>query len=277
MFLIFQITGASCTLVRMNNKKNIIGIGISGDPDRVFQSVNSYKGSCQLLCYVTPDISIPDKISFKIIVSENPEENLVGDLFKNTIQAGIRGTLPSERTLQAIKEKSGVRDLERVVLLETSYGKKFFLAPVGIDEGWSVSQKISIIEHAKSLCRSFDLPESVSVLSGGRLSDIGRHPVVDRTLADAELVARMTGAVHEGILIEDAIKSSGLIIAPDGINGNLIFRTLLFLGNGRSHGAPILNIGKIFVDTSRVNPDYHYALNLATTLVEGSFLQNSIN
>jgi len=42
---------------------------------------------------------------------------------------------------------------------------------------------------------------------------------------------------------------------------------LLFLGSGLSHGAPVLNIPKIFVDTSRVNPDYQYALNLADNLV----------
>ena len=40
-------------------------------------------------------------------------------------------------------------------------------------------------------------------------------------MADAELVARLGDAVHYEILIEDAIESCGLIIAPDGISGNL--------------------------------------------------------
>ncbi len=85
-------------------------------------------------------------------------------------------------------------------------------------------------------------------------------------MADAELVARITGARHYEILIEDAIAECGLIIAPDGITGNLIFRTLLFVGKGASHGAPVVNIPGIFVDTSRVNPDYSNALNLAASM-----------
>ena len=151
--------------------------------------------------------------------------------------------------------------------METNDGRRFFLAPVGVDEGWSLQQKIMFIEKGRDLCRKFGLNDSVSVLSGGRLGDLGRHSAVDRSLADAELIARVTGAEHSGILIEEAVGKSGLIIAPDGISGNLIFRTLLFLGKGCSHGAPVVNIDKKFVDTSRVNPDYQYALILAGSLI----------
>ena len=31
-----------------------------------------------------------------------------------------------------------------------------------------------------------------------------------------------------------------MLIAPDGISGNLVFRTLHFLGGGKALGAPIL-------------------------------------
>jgi predicted methyltransferase MtxX (methanogen marker protein 4) len=91
---------------------------------------------------------------------------------------------------------------------------------------------------------------------------------VDRTLADAELVARLSGAAHREILIEDAIGTSGMILAPDGISGNLIFRTLVFLGGGRAHGAPVVNIDRIFVDSSRASPDYSNALITASLLVK---------
>jgi predicted methyltransferase MtxX (methanogen marker protein 4) len=87
-------------------------------------------------------------------------------------------------------------------------------------------------------------------------------------MADAELVARRAGAEHCEILIEDAAKTCGLIIAPDGICGNLIFRTLTFLGAGHGHGAPVLNIPVIFVDTSRASPDYTNALSLAAALLD---------
>jgi predicted methyltransferase MtxX (methanogen marker protein 4) len=57
------------------------------------------------------------------------------------------------------------------------------------------------------------------------------------------------------------------VIAPDGITGNLIFRTLALLGGGRGHGAPVVNIDRIFVDTSRASADYTNAIMLAKSLV----------
>jgi predicted methyltransferase MtxX (methanogen marker protein 4) len=87
-------------------------------------------------------------------------------------------------------------------------------------------------------------------------------------MADGELVARLGEAEHCEILIEDAVKTCGLIIAPDGISGNLIFRSLTFLGGGLSHGAPVVNISRIFVDTSRASPNYANALLLAAALLE---------
>jgi predicted methyltransferase MtxX (methanogen marker protein 4) len=87
-------------------------------------------------------------------------------------------------------------------------------------------------------------------------------------MADAELVARLTGAVHAEILIEEVPGQYGMVVAPDGISGNLIFRTLTFLGNGVGHGAPVVNIDKIFVDTSRASADYTNAVMLAKSLAE---------
>jgi len=72
-------------------------------------------------------------------------------------------------------------------------------------------------------------------------------------------------AKNYSILIEDAIKDANLIIAPDGISGNLIFRTLVFLGGGNGFGAPVL-MEKVFVDTSRVKEDSARAIMLASAL-----------
>jgi putative methanogen marker protein 4 len=161
-----------------------------------------------------------------------------------------------------------VQRLERAALLETADGTLFFLAPVGVDEGWEIGEKIELARKAQALAVRLGLRAKIGVLSGGRSGDIGRHPAVDRSLADAELIARMTGGSHYEILIEDAVQDCGVIIAPDGISGNLIFRTLVFLGSGRGHGAPVLNIGRTFVDTSRATPDYANAIRLADILLK---------
>ncbi|MDD1663377.1 MAG: methanogenesis marker protein Mmp4/MtxX, partial [Methanomicrobiales archaeon] len=179
-----------------------------------------------------------------LMVSDQPGESLVRALVDGEIDAAVRGSLPSSTTLRALKDAAGVDHLLRIAILSPPNGKKFLLAPVGVDEGWTVADKLELVERGRELAARLGLGREVAVLSGGRLGDVGRHPAVDRTLADAELVARLSGATHREILLEDAIGTSGMILAPDGISGNLIFRTLVFLGGGRAYGAPVVNIDR---------------------------------
>ncbi|PKL68261.1 MAG: phosphotransacetylase [Methanomicrobiales archaeon HGW-Methanomicrobiales-1] len=247
-----------------------IGIGIAEDPKKVIQSVNSVSGTFEIVCYCSPGTvdkkSAGNRVS--IVEHPHPEQALVDDLMAGRIDAAVRGTLPANATLKALKKAAGVDHLERIALLETVSGKKFLLTPVGVDEGWTVEEKLELIKKGRVIAKKFGLPEKVGILSGGRLGDVGRHPLVDASMADAELLARMGNATHCEILIEDAVETCGLIIAPDGISGNLVFRTLVFLGGGQGHGAPVVNISRIFVDSSRASPNYANTLLLAASLLE---------
>jgi putative methanogen marker protein 4 len=246
----------------------IIGIGIGDNAEKVIESVRKAGLQSSVIVYCRPG-AVPARPSlFSLSESDTPEDRMVRDLMEGRIHAAVRGTLPANDTLKALKCQAGVDHLERAALLETAFGKKFFLAPVGVDEGWTVSDKVGLVAKVREIAVRFGLGDRIGLLSGGRIGDIGRHPVVDKTLADAELVARITGAVHYEICIEDAIGTCGGIIAPEGISGNLIFRTLTFLGSGHGHGAPVLNIDRIFVDTSRASPDYVNALMLAESLLK---------
>jgi len=247
-----------------------IGIGIAEDPDNVIASANTVSGPFETICYCRPGVADKKTTGKNVQVFEcaDPAQTLVDDLVSGKIDAAVRGTLPSNSTLKALKKAMGVDHLERIALLETAQGKKFLLTPVGVDEGWTVAEKLELIKKGRVIAKKFGLPEKTGILSGGRLGDIGRHPQVDASMAEAELVAKLADATHCEILIEDAIETCGLIIAPDGISGNLVFRTLVFLGAGHGHGAPVVNISKIFVDSSRASPNYANALLLAASLLE---------
>ncbi|AGB03313.1 methanogenesis marker protein Mmp4/MtxX [Methanoregula formicica] len=247
-----------------------VGIGIFEDPEKVIESAVAVCTSMEISCYCRPGIvkDKPSERSVHILESAHPEQAMIDDLMNGSIDAAVRGTLPANATLKALKIAEGVDHLERIALLETAGGKKFLLTPVGVDEGWTVPEKLELIKKGKIIAKKFGLPEKTGILSGGRLGDIGRHKQVDASMAEAELVAKLSDSVHCEILIEDAIQTCGLIIAPDGISGNLIFRTLTFLGNGYGHGAPVVNIRRIFVDSSRASPNYANALLLAASLLE---------
>jgi putative methanogen marker protein 4 len=254
----------------MTNPVKTIGIGMGADAENVINSACTAPVPCDIVCYSHPGVATvpPGHSRVRLAESSNPDAALVSDLMTGTIDAAVRGSLPGEITLQMLKAAEGVTHLERVALLETADGKKFMFAPVGIAEGWTVTEKLALIRKGRVLARRFGLPEQVGILSGGRFGGVGWHPTVDRSMADAELVAKLSGAEHYEFRIEDAIKSCGLIIAPDGISGNLIFRTLAYLGAGYGHGAPVVNISRIFVDTSRALPNYTNALLLAASLLE---------
>jgi putative methanogen marker protein 4 len=214
--------------------------------------------------------------SLETIVTDDPEGDLV-TLLDGEVNAVVRGSLSANKILQVIKTRRKLPFLSRLALLETPAKHAFFLAPVGIDEGKNVKEKLCFIEEGTKLINAFGSTPKVAVLSGGRLSDVGRDKRVDSSLREAEDVLKDAlsefGSLdikHYEILIEDAIADkANLIIAPDGISGNLIYRTLIHLGGGTSYGAAYLGLSKPIIDTSRAAPPSEYAgaIAMASALV----------
>lgn len=200
---------------------------------------------------------------------------LVSDLVSGRIGAAVRGDMPSDVLLPKLKAALGLRKLERAVLLEPRGQKLFMIAPVGIDEGWTVEQRFDIARRAADFARRVGMDDRVAVMSGGRCEDRGRCPQVDRSIDSALEVVGMLeeagySAYHCQILVEDAIREAGVVIATDGITGNVMFRTLHFVGGARALGAPVVNADRVFVDTSRAKTDYRDSIALARKLAEDS-------
>lgn len=198
---------------------------------------------------------------------------LAADLADGTIDAAVRGSMSSSVLLPKLKVALGLDCIERVVLLEPRDGRMFCLAPVGIDEGWTLEQKHRLVTASLPLLRRLGMGARVAVMSGGRKDDGGRNGFVDDTLDQAvRLVGLLSDegidAYDAQILIEDAVREADLIIAPDGVSGNLIFRTLHFIGGTHALGAPVVNADRVFVDTSRAKTDYRDSIALAMKLTE---------
>ena len=230
-----------------------IGIGRGSDAGTVEKSVEYFGCS---------NIAIYDK----------PEE-LVSDLISGKIDAAVRGDMSSSVLLPIIKETTGLKVLERVVLMEPPGGKLFLMAPVGIDEGWTVLQREELAIRAVGLAEKIGLGKRIAVMSGGRCEDYGRCRAVNRSIDDALILVKMLknkgyDAYHSQILIEDAVRDADIVIAPEGISGNLLFRSMHLVGNTAALGAPIVNMDRVFIDTSRVKKDYRDSIALALRLTE---------
>ncbi|MDR2866359.1 MAG: methanogenesis marker protein Mmp4/MtxX [Methanomassiliicoccaceae archaeon] len=205
-----------------------------------------------------------------VIIYDDPDA-LLNDLRNGKIDAAVRGDMSSSKLMPLIRDIFRIDEIERSVIVEPVGKRMIFVAPVGIDEGSTVQQKYDIAVKNVNLMRRIGMGERIAVMSGGRADDKGRSAAVDRTIDEAlELVDMLSSdgydAYHAEILIESAADEADLLIAPDGITGNIIFRTLHFLGNAKALGAPVLNINKVFVDTSRVKTDYRDSIALAMRL-----------
>ena len=211
-----------------------------------------------------------------LVESDEPTSEILNYLKTNQISCVVRGNLGSTKFLLGLQSILNISEINRLALLETFTGYQFFFGPVGIDECNDFDSKIIFVNKAIKEIKALNLEPKVSILSGGRIGDIGRNPKVDSSIEEAQKVVdhfrdKFSSQMieHSEILIENAIaKKSNLIIAPDGITGNLIYRTLVHLGGGKAYGAVYLDLDRAIVDTSRVGDisEIRGALILAQSL-----------
>ena len=195
-----------------------------------------------------------------LVKADEPIFEILYFLKTNQISSVVRGNLSSTKFLLGLQSVLNIFEINRLGLLETFTGYQFFFGPVGIDECSDLDSKILFVNKAINEIKALNLEPRVSILSGGRIGDIGRNPVVDNSIEEAQKVVdhfrdkdSSLTIEHSEILIENAIaKKNNLIIAPDGISGNLLYRTLVHLGGGKAYGAIYMDIDRAIVDTSRV-------------------------
>ncbi|MFW9999169.1 MAG: methanogenesis marker protein Mmp4/MtxX [Candidatus Hodarchaeota archaeon] len=271
-------------------KKRNIGIGL-GDIDYHNQKI--LKASLSFIEEYKSDVYLFGKTDFmnkllkeiagvniksrvKFIECQDPEVSIFEYLGNKSIHSIIRGSLSSYKFLKNVKIYCNCEKINRLALLETFNGHQFFFGPVGIDECTSLKNKTLFLESAVKELYKLNIIPIVSILSGGRIADIGRDTIVDQTIQEAMKLVEFAKEKfsnlkisHDEILIENAVeKKSNLIIAPNGISGNLIYRTLVHLGGGKAYGAIYMGLEGKIIDTSRVGnfSEIYGALVLAVAL-----------
>ena len=207
------------------------------------------------------------------------EDELI-EAFKNPeIDAVIRGSLKASKVIKAIKEFKSDKTINRTTYINTeddeSFSKdyEFLLAPVGIDEGKNIEEKVILAIQAANFIQYLGKKPKIAILAEGRKDDLGRSERIDESLLSSEeLTNRLIKTFKEldnfdndsdeisknysiknyYILLEQAIEDGyNIILANDGIFGNIMFRTLVLLDKWPSYGAVTLGIEEIFIDTSR--------------------------
>ncbi|NIP34635.1 MAG: phosphotransacetylase [Thermoplasmata archaeon] len=198
--------------------------------------------------------------------------SLAEALSEGRVDAAVRGTLPSNEAMQALRDASGAGSTLRVALMGLLDGNAFLLTPVGIDEGRDMAERWTLLKGAARLAVSLGQEPNVAVMSMGRPEDARRGEEI--ALSHRECESLRSAAEAEGIIatctgiqLERAVKDHNVVLAPDGVTGNLVFRALHLVAGHESWGAVAMGVlPLVFVDTSREKTDYLGALHLARAL-----------
>ncbi len=310
----FLITDFFLTSIKQFHpaRSYIIGIGLSDTAQRNLEIINAFLSIMNensdfplfkqiYLVFYAPVLKenhlelnlIRTNTKFALTESEKHEEKIIADLTQNKLDAIIRGSISANKLLAIIKKtfyNTSDITLNRLALLETASGHQFFFAPVGIDEAETVERKVEFIKLCDQLFKKLDLKIHVNILGEGRIGDKGRSKIIDEKLDTTMMFLEQlkileraqsfnTHYDYKEILIENSIDKDNpcMVFAPDGISGNLIYRTLIHLGAGKSYGAvylrEFLEKRLIIIDTSRVAPEFE--LKGALIFAIGLIIQKS--
>ncbi|WP_458403622.1 methanogenesis marker protein Mmp4/MtxX [Methanobrevibacter sp.] len=189
------------------------------------------------------------------IIAIRNDDDLAKAILNDEIDAVIRGSLPASTVMKKVKKH--FPEISRATYVNGD-GYEFLLTPVGIDEGNSLDEKLKIAINCGEFLKKLKKQPKIAVLADGRKGDYGRSEVISKSIDDSEKLTEMIEKTTDFevenyyILIEQAIKDKcNVIIAPNGIIGNIIFRTLVLLNSWPSCGAVTFGINGIYIDTSR--------------------------
>ncbi|MCC6012914.1 MAG: methanogenesis marker protein Mmp4/MtxX [Candidatus Verstraetearchaeota archaeon] len=261
------------SLATLNKAKVAIGLDLSSSSyESIINSAIYAKKEGYAYPILVCNKKIDIDVDLPIVVSEDVEEKLVNLLVNGEVEAIVRGNLSANKTIRIIKSKFNCNNLYRITVMEIM-GKNLMLAPVGIDEGDTIEDLLEFVRKGKKLADKIGIDYKIGVISGGRLEDKGRSKKVDDLLSKTEFlvekIKEMNFNVENfGIEIERAIKYSTMILFPDGIIGNLVFRALVLVANMESFGAYASALSKVYIDTSRARTGYVLPIVLASALAK---------
>ncbi|MCC7554452.1 MAG: methanogenesis marker protein Mmp4/MtxX [Methanobacteriaceae archaeon] len=194
------------------------------------------------------------KNNCNIIICDN-DTDLINCINDKNVDIVIRGSLSSNNILKNLKNYN--KNISRA-----SYIKKddfeFLLSPVGIDEGKNVEEKYEIVKNCEKFIKNLNKEPKIAILANGRKDDLGRSLEIDNSINESEKLYNLikknsaSNLKNYYILIEEAIKDeNNIIIAPNGIIGNILFRSFVLVNKWPSYGAITFGLNKVYIDTSR--------------------------
>ncbi|MFH1159546.1 MAG: hypothetical protein V1733_01180 [bacterium] len=247
--------------------KQRIGIGILHPDEAIVESLTRATEFCEVTVFGKAISKVP------FIHTKTPEQALVTALKLREVDAIVRGqatatVLRSELVCQFGYPPDIIKDLG---VVKDNLGRVFIPLAISNAQGWTVDQKIILIEEAIELLGLLNLPVKVGVTSGVRPETLGKNQTLDQTHRDAETIVNLLRKDFQienyFIEIEKAIADQcTILVFANGMVGNHVLRSLVFLGQVKIYGGIISGIDQLVVESFRNAPGFYEYLEFANAL-----------
>jgi predicted methyltransferase MtxX (methanogen marker protein 4) len=136
-------------------------------------------------------VTAATKKGYAEVIAFNSHSELVNALKNDEISGAVRGTISAKETLDDLKKVFKLVSIYRSALICIDKENCFFLAPVGIDEGIFIDERLQFIKLIDSLLQRLDITSETAIISGGRMDDYGRSGLVDESLQAGEKLFKL--------------------------------------------------------------------------------------
>ncbi|MBN1198551.1 MAG: hypothetical protein JXA23_04295 [Bacteroidales bacterium] len=249
------------------SRRNRIGIGILHPDESIVNSLIAAQDFCDVLAFGEELGQVPS------IPSGTPERSLVESLASGDIDAIVRGqgnstVLRTEFTKRFSYPPETIKDLG---ILKDNLDRIFIPIAISNGQGWTVDQKIELIRHAIRWIGLLHLPVKVGVTSGARPDECGPIPYLAETYADAEKIVSLLSPEmpikHYYVDIEKAMADAcTILVFANGMVGNHVLRSLVFLGKVKIYGGIISGIDQLVIESFKSSSGFYEYLEFANAL-----------
>lgn len=270
---------------RIKLGKPKIGFGLNESNKEVLKSLIKSKKYAEIIL-VGPN-AIKNIKGFQKIISEEPEKELAKTLFNREVEGIVRGTIDDFKTFEAYSALIGDKKSKEILvmaLMEDFYGRQFFLSNGSNPHGWTNEEKIrdceGVIEFMKA---ELEIKPKIGLITGIRHETYARkkeikegvQEILNKTYEDAEFIVdyftkKGIEAKNYAIEIETALKDDcNIIVPPNGMVGNQIFRTLALVGGGKMLTGSRTNLPHPYEDNSRSETDFEIHIRWLVAWING--------
>jgi len=249
------------------SKRNRIGIGILHPDEPIIESLIRAQDFCDVIAFGEDLSQVPS------IPTGTPEKSLIESLASGDIDAIVRGqgnaiVLRAELAARLSYPPDTIRDLG---LVKDNLDRIFVPCAISNFQGWTVEQKIELIRDAVKLVDLLNLPVKIGVTSGARSNECGSVLYLAETYTDAEKIVSILQSEmpiqHYYIDIEKAMADQcTILVFANGMVGNHVLRSLVFLGQVKIYGGIISGIDPLVVESFKNSSGFYEYLEFANAL-----------